>query len=403
MREIKTDIAIVGGGVAGFAAAMSAAEFGVSVILLEKENELGGNAVLSNVGTICGAYYHADAVETISPVDHPFLKKVLQDIVAQPIIHHDGLVVVPYRVNALRQYMEEQLKLSAVQVHYGANVIESQLQNHRISSIVMEAGGETIRLLAKSYVDCSGRGVLSGLAGLEMIRSATYQRASQVFKVKGVTSSSEYALNFAIRKTLFQTMGDKTNTLVNTTVIPGSLVGDCVDLKFTLPCHVTDQTTQDSLNELGRKLVGQVFSIIQSRLESFAKASIDCIYPQAGIRVLQRSKGHYILTENDVLTGRKLEGSPVIATWPIEEWDQSGRAQLSNIADHGFYHIPLDCLQSCFAENLYFAGKNISATDRAIGSARVIGTCLQTGYEAGKLALNFSRFHDESKSPLDKK
>jgi hypothetical protein len=35
---------------------------------------------------------------------------------------------------------------------------------------------------------------------------------------------------------------------------------------------------------------------------------------------------------------------------------------------------------------LYFAGKNISATTKAIASARVMGTCLQTGYAAGKIA-----------------
>jgi hypothetical protein len=36
--------------------------------------------------------------------------------------------------------------------------------------------------------------------------------------------------------------------------------------------------------------------------------------------------------------------------------------------------------------NLFFAGRNISATDGAIASARVMGICLQTGYAAGCLA-----------------
>lgn len=52
--------------------------------------------------------------------------------------------------------------------------------------------------------------------------------------------------------------------------------------------------------------------------------------------------------------------------------------------DH--YQIPAGCLQSSSIDNLFFAGRNISATDGAIASARVMGICLQTGYAAGCMA-----------------
>lgn len=51
-----------------------------------------------------------------------------------------------------------------------------------------------------------------------------------------------------------------------------------------------------------------------------------------------------------------------------------------------YYQIPAGCLQSNCIDNLFFAGRNISATDAAIASARVMGICLQTGYAAGCLA-----------------
>ena len=53
-----------------------------------------------------------------------------------------------------------------------------------------------------------------------------------------------------------------------------------------------------------------------------------------------------------------------------------------------FYQIPADCLKSNSLSNLFFAGRNISATDGAIASARVMGICLQTGFAAGALAAN---------------
>jgi hypothetical protein len=52
--------------------------------------------------------------------------------------------------------------------------------------------------------------------------------------------------------------------------------------------------------------------------------------------------------------------------------------------DH--YQVPARCLQSNQIKNLYMAGRNISATNEAIASARVMGTCLQTGYAAGIMA-----------------
>jgi len=50
-----------------------------------------------------------------------------------------------------------------------------------------------------------------------------------------------------------------------------------------------------------------------------------------------------------------------------------------------YYEIPQECLISNQIDNLFFAGRNISADDSAIASARVIGTCLQTGWSVGEL------------------
>ena len=44
MRELETDVIVVGGGASGLAAAISAAEKGANVIVLEKANTTGGCA-----------------------------------------------------------------------------------------------------------------------------------------------------------------------------------------------------------------------------------------------------------------------------------------------------------------------------------------------------------------------
>ena len=50
------------------------------------------------------------------------------------------------------------------------------------------------------------------------------------------------------------------------------------------------------------------------------------------------------------------------------------------------YDIPPRCLRARGVENLFVAGRCLSASHEALGSARVIGTCLATGEAAGTAA-----------------
>jgi fumarate reductase flavoprotein subunit len=50
--DIETDLVVVGGGLAGFSAALTAAEAGLHVILLEKTADIGGSSAMSG-GCVC--------------------------------------------------------------------------------------------------------------------------------------------------------------------------------------------------------------------------------------------------------------------------------------------------------------------------------------------------------------
>jgi len=86
------------------------------------------------------------------------------------------------------------------------------------------------------------------------------------------------------------------------------------------------------------------------------------------------------------LSCKKFDDAIANAAWPIEIWEQNRRVNMRYFKLDDYYQIPAGCLQSTSIDNLFFAGRNISATDDAIASARVMGICLQTGYAAGSLA-----------------
>ena len=59
---------------------------------------------------------------------------------------------------------------------------------------------------------------------------------------------------------------------------------------------------------------------------------------------------------------------------------------MTYFAERDFYDIPLDCLRPVELENVFVAGRCLSAETGAMTSARVIGTALATGWAAGTAA-----------------
>ena len=64
-RPERFDVAVVGGGVAGIAAAISAAGSGAHTVLVERADALGGNVSQAFVHTICGLYLAAESGDAI--------------------------------------------------------------------------------------------------------------------------------------------------------------------------------------------------------------------------------------------------------------------------------------------------------------------------------------------------
>jgi hypothetical protein len=99
--------------------------------------------------------------------------------------------------------------------------------------------------------------------------------------------------------------------------------------------------------------------------------------------------GRYVLTGDDVLAARKFPDAVAHGAWPVEQWSADGTARFRYLADGEHYEIPARSLQAAKTENLFMAGKTISADVDAIASARVMGCCLATGAAAGNLVARW--------------
>jgi hypothetical protein len=390
---LHTDVVVVGGGSAGIAAAVAAARKGSQVILIERNAYPGGKATAAEVGTICGLYKFnkkEDAEFIVKGFAKEFADILQSRSGTKPLHNSDGLHYLPYEINAFKDVALGLLHQHKITAYFNSLLKTVEIENEKIISISAIAEGKPISIQLSSIIDCSGDSIISRTAGLPLIKSEYYQAAAQVFAMQGVDEDNEARLGMMLMKSLRSAI-DK-NELAHfydrVYIVPGSLKGNCVNLKIGIPLAVTDAPGNlQELETVARSFVENLSQFLITHVAAFKNASVQHIAPEVGTRIGQRSIGKYTLTEEDVLQCKKFEDAIANAAWPIEEWGQQVRVNMRYLPVDDHYQVPAGCLASNHIQNLFFAGRNISATDGAIASARVMGICLQTGYAAGYMAV----------------
>jgi len=385
----RKEIVIIGAGISGICAALSCAEEGCNVTLIEKSETIGGNVIQANVGTICGAYLRTEQ-STPNLVGNSFVQQFITDLLSflklsSPINYHQGLHIIPYDWEQLNEFLKLKLKaFNNITLQLNTAVTAINVSQNKIKSIALNSNEKAV-LYADEVIDCSGNTVANKLLGLAVISEKKYQSATQLFRINNIGNITEFALNMRLKKMVAGNV-KWPKSYQSISVSPLSLVKDRVDIKLTLPHLITDKLDAKALKKEAEKAVNEVFAEMRQQIDCFKTSRLQKIFPEVGVRVQNRAKGVAILEENDVLNISKPKNGIAIGAWPIEYWNPEGKLELTTFEQDEYYLIPAGCLQSKDIENLYYAGKNISASEKAIASARVVGTCLQTAFAAGKMA-----------------
>ena len=389
---LHTDIVVIGGGSAGVAAAVAAARKGLRVMLIERNAYLGGKATAAEVGTICGLY-HFSKNEKSAYIVKGFTKEFAEKLQTQsntsPLFSPEGVHYLPYHVETFKKICLDLINENKISVYFNAVLEHATVEPNKIKSVHIIAAGNPVTINLHALIDCSGDSVISQAISLPLIKSENYQAAAQVFTMQGVAEVNEFKLGMIMMKALRSAidnniLGDFYDRVY---IVQGSLKNNCVNLKIGIPLAVTYAPGNlQELRTVALSFVENLSQFLINHVDAFKNASLAHIAPEVGIRIGQRSTGKYLLTEEDVLSCKKFDDAIANGTWPVEIWEQNRRVNMRYFKLDDYYQVPADCLQSNSIDNLFFAGRNISATDGAIASARVMGICLQTGYAAGCLA-----------------
>ncbi len=387
---IDTDIFIAGAGAAGIAAAVAASELGMNVCVAEKNVYPGGRATASVVGTICGMYLRSNHSAEYAMHGFPknFAERLMHLSGKKPVKFSDGLWFLSAHPNDFEKIAIEFLSHSKIKVFYNLPVIKVEASSNKITSICCSYENEKINVIPKMVIDCSGEGIICSMIDHEIIRDTEYQAAAIVFSLKNIFVVDEFQLSFSLLKLITKQIDEgKVPEYFNLlSIIPHSLIENTIQFKMGLPWKIGVEEG-GSIYERAIELIKELIIFIKSSIPGFEKSELNWIAKEIGVRTGIRAKGKSILSDADVLSAIKTTDGICNGAWPVEYWRTGNkRVEMTFFAENDYYSIPAGCLESGIKENLFFAGKMISAEEKAIASARVIGTCFGTGYAAGVLA-----------------
>jgi 2-polyprenyl-6-methoxyphenol hydroxylase-like FAD-dependent oxidoreductase len=385
-RRVTCDVLIVGLGVAGIGAGVRAAREGAHTILIERNGSPGGVAVAGMHRFICGLYSNGmerpDA--TLNGGIAAEICRGLQERAPQRQVQRMGRVhVLPFStrdlVSTFRALSEREADL---EVFYDTEAVAVRMERNAIASVTARHRSAELEIVPRAVVDCSGDGSVIRMSGARY--QVTGPRESQLagysVRLKGLRNVDEM-LSLRVPYHLAKAVNEKRMPvhLKFTTFAPG----DDPDEGY---CRLNVPPEGRSRNQRARSDALLAHRHLSRVLDSFKDSIIAETSPRVVDREGPRACGEYTLTADDVLNARKFSDGAVRNAWPIELWDRERGPSYRYLEPGDYHEIPLRCLKLQDVSNCWCAGRCISATREALGSTRVMGTCVSLGEEAGRTA-----------------
>ena len=394
--QLNCDVLVIGGGAAGIAAANAAGRAGAKTILLERCGFLGGLATAAQVGTICGLYLRDTAGAEAVPVSNGFAQEFASRLQpaggTKPLCVDRGLWVLPYSPPDFARVADALVaETKSVHLILHATVAETRAEDSKIISVRALAWNEPLEIIPQTVVDCTGEATAAALAGANSENGATDQAPALVFVLENVDSALAQRGLLEVRRELRRAVeaGSLPAICERLALVPGTGANGRLALKLSLlPAHPNRALWQQVTDweREARALLAPLHRFLVENVAAFRNARLDSVAPQLGVRSGRRILGRAQLADEAVLKVQKSPHGIARGCWPMERWTASPRPEMNYFAKRDFFDIPLDCLRPAELENVFVAGRCLSAETGAMTSARVIGTALATGWAAGTAA-----------------
>ena len=395
-QEISADLAVIGGGLSGVCAAIAAARNGASVVLVQDRSVLGGNASSEIRMHIMGA-----DTGTHKPGSRE--TGILEEIRLEDAVRNPHRSFAQWDLLLYEKVKSEPNITLLLDTTCTAAEVETRPDGTRrivAAHALRNSTEHAFRIAAKWFADCSGDGRLGAEAGADF---ASGREARAAF---GEPLAEESADAFHLGASIMF-MARKHDT-------PQPFLAPTWTRKFTKDDFRTKRPfdgyeygywwiewgghldaikdNEEIRHELLRIALG-IWNYVKNSGEhpEASHYALDWVAPIPGKRESRRFLGRHILTQHDVFSPAAREDAVAYGGWPIDLHPIRGMDATDQppCVWHMFphlYSIPYGCYCSRNVENLFFAGRNISASHVAFGSTRVMATCAIGGQAVGTAA-----------------
>jgi hypothetical protein len=395
----RVDVLVIGGGPAGVAAAVGAARTGAKVLILEQAGFLGGvttNNLYLRLSTLQG---NGVRYRIIGGVAYEFTRRVISARGGNLRLGHLSL-----DYETAKRVWGQFVLDAGVDVLLDTTAFDVIKEGDRLSGAFALNKSGLQAFLAGVILDCSGDGDVAAKAGapFEIGRPADglMQPVTMMMRFGGVDMTAFHIFlkrDPHLRKTLAEgaASGEFDLRLAGACINHWSGRPDVLNLNVTNQTHVNGTSgAQLSAAEIeGRRQVWLLHDFLMKRVPGFENAWLIDTAPHVGVRETRRFLGEYVLTEEDLMEGRQFPDTVALGSYPVDIHSPDGTESKFAHIKAPCYGIPYRCSVPLKVENLLVAGRNISATHEALGSTRVMFTCMAIGHAVGVAAALASQSH----------
>jgi hypothetical protein len=434
VRE-QYDLAVIGAGSGGIGAALAGARLGLSVLLVEKADTIGGTATRGGVHTwepgvggtgipfeiyrrlkqipdAVGVYsYGRQFSAGVAPGEPPFpggevvmdpsrryadtLRRHPGDDICDDASrreHWHGVVFEPEQYTIVVEDMLAETERCTLLKNTALRDVNAE--SGRIGSILLDDGRE---VEAGAYVDCTGDGVLCTACGCE---SMTGQESRRAFDEPDAPQQASDRVN-GVSLIYRVTPTDQARVEALPSDIPAECwwapsfpavraahypCGDCnMNMLPTMEGEEFVRLGYRRAYSECRRRVRAHWHHCQTVFPEFRGYRLSWIAPMLGVRESRRIVGEYVLTEHDLLAGIRSQQHPDIIAIADHAMDRHGAGGgCPEVREP--YGVPYRCLIAKGFRNLLVACRAASFSSIAASSCRLSRTMMQLGQAAGTAA-----------------
>lgn len=379
------NLIVIGGGLSGVAAAVSAAREGLRVLLIERAGCLGG--------AMSGCSVYPFMKYTMTFPDGK--KRVLSaGIFAEMCRRHaelGGVSARGWQPELFKIMLDGMVTEADVDVLFHTQLIGAVTEGRQVKAVRLAGKSGVMERSADFFIDASGDGDLIAYAGCDFQLGRESDNLCQpmttCFRLGGVDLAKFKEEKPRLQELYkqWQAAGKILNPREDMLIF-GNLGEGVLHFNSTrvLRRNPTDPVDLSAAELEARRQVLELYQFLQANSEAFANSFLISVASEIGVRESRKLKGVHILTADELKNCVDFEDSIALGNYMIDIHNPEGQGTYRyHFGPEEYYRIPYRSLLPRETDNLLVAGRCLSATHEAHSAVRIMPICACLGEAAG--------------------